>query len=820
MGSRNKNPTGDDLAGDRATSVRTALDGPGVDAVAVESGLKSDAWVGRVLSHYRVLERLGAGGMGVVYRAADLTLGRSVAIKFLSQRMATSQDAQARFLQEARAASALDHPNIGSIYDVGEHDGELFIVMALYQGQTLEERLQQGRPSVDRTLALLRQVVLGLEAAHRAGIVHRDIKPANLFVTADGTVKILDFGLAKLVSETQGQTQAGQALGTVLYMSPEQLRGESVDPRTDLWSLGVVAYELFAGASPFQAGSSADTAMRILSEEPSALSSVPGVPNGVAALVSQLLRKKPAERPQSASEVLQRLHPSPPSHPASNPPLNASEPSKRRRRVVALLIGLIFALLAPGLYLYSRSSAARLGRQVKSLVVLPFVNASENPDTEYLSDGIAETLIDNLSQLPELQVIARTTAFRYKGKELDFPRLRRELSVDAVLTGRVQQRGDTLLVHADLINLNTGSQLWGEKYNRKLTDILAVEAGIGKAISDTLRPHLTAAVQQRLTKLHTENPEAYQLYLRGRYQWNKRTPEGLKKSIEYFNQAIEKDPGYALAYAGLADVYSVASSYLRLSSKEALTRAKAAAMKAVELEDTLAEAHSALGTVKTGDYDLAGAEQEFRRAIELNPGYATAHYFYGLMYLVPMGRFEEAIAELKKAIEQDPLSAIVITNLGFVFYCARRYDQAIAQYRKGLEIDPNFSVAYQYLTEAYEQQGKYEEAITAAEKIAPFAPLYLEPKELALVKQAYARSGAPGYWQKRLDFLKKRASDTWTIAVGCALSGDKDQAFEWLEKVYESRHQSMLELKVNPAFDSLRSDPRYADLLRRLGLPP
>jgi len=811
-----------DLRDEEATSVHPAVDVPAVSAT--ERGeLKPDVWLGRVISHYRIEERLGAGGMGVLYRATHLKLGRSVAIKFLARRLASDPAAQARFLGEARAASALDHPNIGTVYDIGEQDGELFIVMALYQGQTLEERLRSGRPTVDDALKVLRQVLLGLEAAHRAGIVHRDIKPANVFLTGDGTVKVLDFGIAKLVSESQRQTEAGQTLGTILYMSPEQLRDEPADPRADLWAFGVLAYELLAGASPFQAESGAASAIKVLHEEPPLLASVPGMPSWLAELVSQLLRKKPSERPGSATEVLERVDRQ--SQLAiSQVPQSARGWPPKHRELLALLTGAIVALGAAGLYFYIRRVAPPVGREVKSLAVLPFVNASENPDTEYLSDGIAETLIDNLSQIPELHVIARTTAFRYKGKEVDLSKLRRELSVEAVLTGRVQQRGDTLVVHADLVNLETGSQLWGERYDRKLADLLVVETGIAKAISDKLRPHLSAALQQRVTRFHTENPEAYQLYLRGLYEWNKRTPESLKKSIEHYNQAIETDPGYALAYAGLADVYNIAGSYLNLSPQETFPQATAAAMKAVELDDTLAEAHTALAGVMTVfDWDWPGAEREFKRAIELNPGYPTAHYFYGYMYLLSMGRFEEAITEMKRAIELDPFSAIVRANLGGAYNFAGRFDEGIAQIRLAAEIDPNLVAARLRLAEAYEQQGNYEEAISAMESMRPYVYSY-GPQELALIKQAYAESGARGYWQKRLEFRKKRAGEGYfpasVVAKMCARAGDKNEAFEWLEKAYQDRDEWLRLLKVDPGFESLRSDPRYANLLRRIGLPP
>jgi eukaryotic-like serine/threonine-protein kinase len=462
----------------------------------------TDPFSGRVLSHYRLEERLGSGGMGLLYRATDLALGRAVAVKLLARHLVSDESAKVRLIREARAASALDHPNIATIYDVGEHDGEIFIVMALYGGETLKQRIDRGPLPLSEALADLRQVALGLEAAHRSGIVHRDIKPANVFLTKDGTVKILDFGLAKLLSQSQSQvTQDGQAMGTVLYMSPEQLGGERVDARSDLWSLGVLAYEMLSGVAPFRADSNPAIATRILNDQPPSLVAIPGVPVGVADLVSQLLRKNPAERPPSATELLSQL-----SSPDRSTVASAVPPGRLRRAKVAVAAAAILALVLGTLYLYLQRRGARSqGGTGKSLVVLPFVNASGNADMEFLSDGIAESLIDNLSQIPELRVIARNTAFAYKGKDVDLQKLGREISVDTVLTGRVQQRGDTVTVHADLVNLAYRRQLWGERFSRKLTDLPALEESVANAISEQLRPRLSADVRQRLTKHSTES---------------------------------------------------------------------------------------------------------------------------------------------------------------------------------------------------------------------------------------------------------------------------------------------------------------------------
>ena len=824
--------------------------------------------IDKTVSHYRITEKLGGGGMGVVYKAEDTNLGRFVALKFLPEELAKDHQAMERLQREARAASALDHPNICTIHEIGEYEGQPFIVMQFLEGQTLKHLIGVGAVrepplQVDTLLELAIQIADALDAAHEKGIIHRDIKPANIFVTVRGQAKVLDFGLAKLVQEskrvaegvgasalpTAGTaeellTSPGVTMGTVAYMSPEQVRGEDLDARSDLFSFGVVLYEMATGRQAFSGNTSGVIFDAILNRPPVPPQRLnPDLPPELERMINKALEKDREVRYQHASELradLKRLRRDTDSGRSASiaaisdrrttvgtPPLQPEagrEPRPRPWRWAAAGIAALAVCLTAAAFLYLRFLRGP-ANAIDSIAVLPFANASADPNAEYLSDGITESIIDRLSQLPNLRVIARTTVFRYKGKDVDPQKVGQELHVRAAVTGRIQQRGDTLIVRAELVDVDKGSQLWGGQYDRKVADVLTLQDEISKEISEKLRLRLTGEEQKRLTKHYTENTEAYQLYLKGRHEWNKRTPEGLKKSIEYFNQAIEKDPGYALAYAGLADVYNVATVYLGLSPKDVFPQAKAAAAKAVELDDTLAEAHSALATVK-GQYDRdwAGAEREFRRAIELNPGYPTAHYFYGFVSLCPMGRFEEAIAELKKAIELDPFSGTVNSNLGWTLYFARQYDQAIAQCRKTLEIDPNFSLPHTRLLEAYEQKGMYEEAIAEIEKLTPNQLNHLEPEEVAAVRQAYAVSRARGYWQKRLEIAKNRAKQRYIppsiIAALCARLGDKDQAFEWLERAYEDRDEFLRFVKVNPAYDNLRSDPRYADLARRMGLPP
>ncbi|HEX5873867.1 MAG TPA: protein kinase [Pyrinomonadaceae bacterium] len=817
---------------------------------------------GQRFSHYEIASFVGEGGMGEVYAAYDMKLGRKVALKFLPLDFTDDRNRVNRFVLEARAASALNHPNIITVHEIGQTDSTHYIATEFIDGVTLRRRMSEGSMPLDAVLDVAVQTASALAAAHEAGVIHRDIKPENLMLRADGYVKVLDFGLAKLTERTpaadpEGLTHAlahtapGMVMGTASYMSPEQAAGLSdIDARTDVWSLGVVIYEMVAQRLPF--GFQGATPTQIISliiqkKAPSLKQYASAIPDELNRIVMKALENKREDRYQTMKDMLVDLRKLSKQHereteqkhsitlePGRSPTAGVTALRNTRRNAdatgagylighlkrpmfagaIALLI--VGVALGVGFYVRGRNSAAA----PDSVAVLPFDNQNRDPNTEYLSDGLTESIINSLSPLQSLRVIARSSVFRYKGRGADPVAVGRELGVRAVLTGRTLQRGDNLSVSVELIDVRDNKQLWGERYERKVTDLLAVQREIARDISDHLRLKLSGSEQARVSRYYTEKPEAYQLYLKGRYHWNKRSPESLRKAIDYFTQATALDPNYALAYTGLADAYAVLPNFDRtVSRREVMPLAKDAALKAVALDYDLAEAHTSLAIILSKfDFDWAGAERHLKRAIELNPTYPTAHQWYG-QNLISQGRFDEGLAEVQRAVELDPVSLVANTALGISLKQARRYDEAIRQLQKTLELEPNFADANGFLAAAFAHKGMYEEAVAAYSR--QITPEGAPPAVTEAAKAAFAKSGWQGYLRFMAKVFESRENSTRleAIAIVYAQLGEKDKAFEWLEKAYNERADGLASLKVDPWYDPLRSDPRFTDLMHRVGLP-
>jgi serine/threonine-protein kinase len=798
--------------------------------------LRGEALHGKRVAQYQVGELLGGGGMGEVYAATD-RMGRRVALKVLASRFVEDRQHVTRFLQEARAVLALNHPNIVTVHDIGEAEGIYYIASELIEGETLRAALSRGRLELGQSLDVAIQICTALAAAHEKGVVHRDVKPENVMLRGDGYVKVLDFGIAKLTGQFRGPGAMGEAavtnlatieghvIGTAAYMSPDQARGAQVDARTDVWSCGVLLYEMLSGQIPFAGGTTADVLARILEREPAPLGSlVENLPEELQRIVTRALMKNPAERYQTIAEMLRDLKALKQDlefgekvrrlSTTGSPPRGARF-SRRTALFSVSIVGIAFAALAVWFF-----SGPLFGSpDIESVAVLPFVNASGDPELDYLSDGMTESLINALARLPDLSVKARSMVFRYKGKEVDPQEVASALSVEAVVNGRLERRGDMLMLSLSLANGRDGDQIWGERYDSAMADLVALQTGIARDIAQRLQTRLSGADEQIVANAYTSSGEAFQLYLKGRYHVQKVTLPEIQKGIQYLEQATAIDPNYALAYVGLADAYRT-SSAADIAPALVVPQAKRAAEKAVQIDDGLSSAHSQLGMLAIWyDWDPRAAERHFKRALELNPDNAEARLFYAHLRS-NQGRHEEAMREAERALELEPLNPRFNALTGQFLVHAGRTDEALARLQAAIALDPNHMLARMFAATGYIEKRMYREAIAESQKAVDITRRTVA-HPLGLLGYALAKSGNHVQARAVLAELLAASRSRYVAPYGVALVynalGEREETLAWLERGFQARDHKMNLLKVDPKWNNLHGDPRFEDLVRRIG---
>ena len=784
---------------------------------------------GTRLGVYEILTLIGSGGMGEVYRARDARLSRDVAIKVLPTEVAADPDRLARFEREAQILASLNHPHIAHIYGVDDSAGVPALIMELVDGPTLAERIAKGPIPLNEAVPIANQIAEALEAAHQQGITHRDLKPSNVKVRPDGAVKILDFGLAKATDTTPGselthsptaavdRTRAGVLMGTAPYMSPEQVRGKPVDKRTDIWAFGCVLYEILTARRAFRGETFPDIAVSVLEREPDWKSLPRSTPTNIRALLKRALEKDPQRRLRDLGDARLELD----GRPETGWRRLLSQHAVAGAAALVITAAMIAFSLEPT---RSRLIGPTRSQHIEALAVLPLQNLSRDPDQDYFAEGMTEALITKLAQIKALRVISRTSVMRYNGTNKPLRQIAQELRVDAIVEGSVQRSGSRVRVTAQLVEASTDRSLWAKSYERDLPDVLGLQDEIGEAIVRQIQVELTPQERARLVVTTRQvSPVAYEAYLKGRYFWNRVNEEAVTKAIGYFQQAVDQDAGYAPAYAGLADCYSVLGSTILGATppREAMPKAKAAALKALEIDSTVAEAHASLAIATWRyDWDWVTGEQEFKQAIELSPGYSTAHQWYG-WYLYGLGRTDESLAELRRAQQADPLSVWINSNIGLALYFGRRYDRAIEQLKETLDMDDSFILGHFFLGLTFEQVERFPEAVTQFEEATRMSGG--SPEYIAALGHAYAASGSRVEAQRALDQLselaKRRYVPAYEVALVHAALGDIDLAMAWLERAYQERGGWLVYLRIDPRLDRLRADRRFQELLGRIGIP-